>query len=113
MAGGKWIDGLTAAMPVTEAARLVFDVRLEPIRRSLGRVEKHPQENPEDVHQLRVGTRRAVAALKIFEDWLPGKRYREARRRLRRLRRAAGAARDWDVFLASLTEGRRTTPGLD
>jgi CHAD domain-containing protein len=56
----------------------------------------------EYVHQLRVGTRRADAALRIFAGCLPKKTYRKARRHLRRVRRAAGAARDWDVFLADM-----------
>src|SRR5437016_5278776 len=117
MAGGKWISGLTAEMPVAEAARRVFEVRLEPIDRALAQVRERPDGDPEDVHQLRVGTRRAVAALNIFEACLPGKVYRKGRRRLRRLRRAAGAARDWDVFLATLAQRRRPSPrqqpGLD
>ena len=49
-------------------------------------------------HQLRVATRRAGAALEIFRDCLPEKDYQTARKQLRRLRRAAGAARDWDVL---------------
>src|SRR5262249_47889385 len=40
-----------------------------------------------------------------------------ARKRLRMLRRAAGAARDWDVFLAGLTERaqrlQKARPGAD
>ena len=56
----------------------------------------------EYVHQLRVGTRRAAAALRVFENALPRKLLKATKRTLRRLRRAAGDARDWDVFLASL-----------
>jgi CHAD domain-containing protein len=49
---------------------------------------------------------------------LPEKIFHEARRRLRRLRRAAGDARDWDVFLEtvhqeSLKKALRRGPGLD
>src|SRR5262249_4315666 len=72
----------------------------------------------EYVHQLRVGTRRADAALRIFTACLPGEVYRKSRRRLRELRRAAGAARDWDVFLADLLmrgqeAGAQRRAGLD
>jgi CHAD domain-containing protein len=63
-------------------------------------------KDPEYVHQLRVGTRRAGAALEIFASCLPEKTHEAARKRLRRLRRAAGAARDWDVFLISLQDWR-------
>src|SRR5262249_55902277 len=61
---------------------------------------------------------RARAALDIFACCLPPKVHRRARKQLRRIRRLAGEARDWDVFLASLTEwGRqqkgRLRPGAD
>src|SRR5206468_5052202 len=64
----------------------------------------------EDVHRLRVATRRAGAALKIFQPCLPDKVFRRVRKQLRALRRAAGEARDWDVFLADLLQ-RRTHSG--
>ena len=44
------------------------------------------------------------AALSIFALCLPSKVYKRARKQLRRLRRAAGEARDWDVFLMELRE---------
>src|SRR5262249_9204837 len=74
-------------------------------------------KDPEHVHQLRVGTRRARAALDIFALCLPPKAHKNAKKLLRGLRRAAGEARDWDVFRAGLVgwEGRRgprDRPGL-
>jgi CHAD domain-containing protein len=59
------------------------------------------QANPgamEQVHQLRVSTRRATAALAVFEDFLPRRAARRLRRTLSELRRKAGVARDYDVF---------------
>src|SRR5205085_12301938 len=44
----------------------------------------------------------AAAALDAFADLLPGKSYRKARKVLKGLRRAAGSARDADVFLDSV-----------
>jgi CHAD domain-containing protein len=52
----------------------------------------------EHVHRLRVSTRRAVAALKLYREWLPAKHHRWMKRRLRQIRRAAGDARDLDVL---------------
>ena len=69
--------------------------------------------DPEYVHQLRVATRRADAALRIFAPCLPGKVHKKARHRLRRLRQAAGAAHDWDVFLLGITERRAKQPEKD
>jgi CHAD domain-containing protein len=49
-----------------------------------------------------VATRRAAAALQTFADLLPAKLRRRTAKALRCLRRAAGAARDADVFLDTL-----------
>lgn len=102
MAQGKWISDLKPDTPLAEAARHVLFVRLQVIRDYLPRAALEADKDIEYVHQLRVGTRRADAALRIFADCLPKKCYRRARRRLKKLRRAAGAARDWDVFLVDL-----------
>src|SRR5262249_41087486 len=67
----------------------------------------HADEDVEHVHQLRVASRRADAALKLFRAYLPRGTYRKARARLRAIRRAAGDARDWDVFHADVREWQR------
>ncbi len=118
MAEGKWIGGLTPEMPLKTAARLVLATRLEVVGEWLPKVVREAANDPENVHQLRVATRRADAALRIFRCCLPGRFYRGARSRLRTIRGAAGAARDWDVFLIELRqriEGSlpRDLPGLD
>ena len=117
MADGKWISNLGAETPLAEAARRVLLVRLEVVRDALPPAVADGGRDPEHVHQLRVATRRADAAVKMFRDCLPDKVYRSVRRRLRRVRRAAGAARDWDVFLLELSarlKGRaaKEVPGL-
>jgi CHAD domain-containing protein len=106
MADGKWIKGLTPQMTLAQAAREVLTARLEVVRHFLPRAMKESEEDPEFVHQLRVGTRRSDAALRIFRSCLAGRIYRGARGRLRAIRRAAGDARDWDVFLAALRQRR-------
>jgi CHAD domain-containing protein len=118
MADGKWIHDLKAATPLADGARRVLTVRLEVVRDYLPLALNQPDKNPEYVHQLRVGTRRARAALDIFASCLPAKVSKRARKRLRNIRRVAGAARDWDVFLASLIEwGQpqrgKLRPGVD
>src|SRR5947209_13516789 len=103
MANGKWIKGLKAKMPLADAARRVLQVRLEVVRTRLPLALREPDKDPEHVHQLRVGTRRAGAAVEIFEPCLRGKPYRGAGKAMKKLRRAAGEARDWDVFHDMLT----------
>src|SRR5690348_13755555 len=104
MVQGKWISALKPETPVEAAARHVLFARLEVVKDYLPRAALEADKDIEYVHQLRVGTRRADAALRIFADCLPKKSYRRGRRRLKRIRRAAAAARDWDVFLAELLE---------
>jgi CHAD domain-containing protein len=89
-------------MPVADAAKIVLEARFAVVRRYLPLAAEKPYEDAEHVHQLRVGTRRSGAALRVFADALPRKPLKQTKRTLRALRRAAGDARDWDVFLASL-----------
>jgi CHAD domain-containing protein len=114
----KWISGLTGDMPLVDAARRVLEVRLAAVVHHLGMALKAAYEDPEHVHQLRVNTRRAVAALDIFERCLPPRVYRSSRRFFRDIRRASGAARDWDVFVGHLPvelpkRSARRQSGLD
>lgn len=111
MADGKWISDLTPQTPLADAARRALSVRLEVVRDFLPRAVAEADQDPEFVHQLRVGTRRAGAALDIFSVCLPDKSLRTARKQLRRIRRAAGAARDWDVFLLNLGPADAQRPG--
>jgi CHAD domain-containing protein len=113
MADGKWISDLAADVPLAEAARHVLAVRLRVVGEALPRAVHEADRDPEHVHQLRVATRRADAALRIFAGCLPRKAHRSARKRLRRVRRAAGAARDWDVFLIALRERAAGRPAKE
>jgi CHAD domain-containing protein len=118
MAGGKWLEGLSATTDTADAAHRVLAVRLGVVREYLPLAVHESEKDPENVHQLRVGTRRARAALDIFDCCLPSKVYRTAKKQLRDVRRAAGEARDWDVFLAALAsrehrQNPRHRAGLD
>jgi CHAD domain-containing protein len=59
-------------------------------------------EDPEFLHQLRVGLRRLRAALRAFHGLLPPKKARKLKRALRKLSPKLGTARDWDVLVARL-----------
>ncbi len=118
MADGKWIAGLTPKMPVAEAAKIVLAERFAVVRQFLPLAAGRAWEDAEFVHQLRVGARRAGAALRVFADALPGKPLKATKRALRAVRQAAGDARDWDVFLAALPDakpfaGATAKPALD
>jgi CHAD domain-containing protein len=59
-------------------------------------------EDVEHVHQLRVWARRAAAALRLYEDWMPRRRLCWIKKELKRVRRAANDARDCDVLIQRL-----------
>jgi CHAD domain-containing protein len=102
MADGKWVAGLSPEMAVAEAAKVVLSARFEVVRHYLPLAVEKPYDHAENVHQLRVGMRRVGAALRVFTDCLPRKQLRSVKRSLRIIRRAAGDARDWDVFRLGL-----------
>jgi CHAD domain-containing protein len=111
MADVKWIPNLAPDDPLHEAARRVLQARLSIVAARLPQAIERAYEDVEHVHQLRVATRRATAAVRIFADCLPTKARKRLRKALRTIRRAAGDARDWDVFLEMLAaRGRRLRP---
>lgn len=75
--------------------------RLEAVWRELAAACR-PRHDPERVHQLRVATRRTLAALTAFRGVVPGKQRVWFEKRLRRIRRAAGGTRDLDVLKGRL-----------
>jgi CHAD domain-containing protein len=103
MASGKWITEVTPETASIDAARRVLGLRLAALRDAMGDVLQGRDADCEEVHQLRVAARRASSAVDVFQPCLAKKAYLSASKRLRRLRRAAGDARDLDVFLMDYT----------
>jgi CHAD domain-containing protein len=83
--------------------------RLDLVRQYLPRAAD-AAEDTENVHQLRVATRRAMAAMQIFDALLPPLRAAWMNKQLKRIRQAAGNARDLDV-LADRLKQREAQPG--
>ena len=59
-------------------------------------------EDPEEIHDMRVATRRLRATLEIFEPCFPAKAYGQALTEVKRLADALGERRDRDVAIAAL-----------
>lgn len=104
---GKWLVVDRGDTPVTRVAARTLRKRLQTVWVVLPRACE-PAGDPEQVHQLRVATRRALAAIEAFDRLVPGKRRAWFSKWLRRLRRAAGEARDLDVLTERLAHERES-----
>jgi CHAD domain-containing protein len=109
VATNKWIDGRP-----DEAAH---KVARRALKKHFSRMSHYLEQavcaspvDAENVHQLRVSSRRAAAVIEIFAEWLPKKRKDWTEKQVRKIRKAAGAARDCDVLLERWTEHMRHTP---
>ncbi len=100
----KWITGLRPESSIVEAAQRTLWLRLHAVGRLAAPAAERAHEDVEHVHRLRVATRRAGAALRLYEPLVPKRRGRWFARQLRRLRRAAAEARDCDVLLLRLQQ---------
>ena len=110
-ASGKWIDGLSPETKVVDAARRSLEARLAVVAHCLPLAAHLAEHDIEHVHQLRVATRRATAALRLYRDCLPRKSRRWMKKQLRKIRRAAGDARDLDVLTERLRRDSVTSAG--
>ncbi len=61
-------------------------------------------EDIEDVHDMRVATRRMRSALQLLSEYFKPKTVREHSRSLRKIARSLGAVRDLDVLILALQE---------
>lgn len=95
----KWLTGLSPEGAPSEAARQSLKLRLADVWLCAPLAAKQHEKDAEYVHQLRVSVRRADAAMRLYAELAPAKRLRATRKRLRRIRRAAGDARDLDVLI--------------
>src|SRR5690606_30232377 len=97
---------------VSVGAHDALAARLQAVLTWLPKAAQFPEADIEYVHQLRVSTRKAAAALKLFRDLLPKKRTRRLKAMLKAIRKAAGDARDLDVLIARLDARAKRKPNL-
>jgi CHAD domain-containing protein len=106
----RWVYGRSPDDRITDVALRTLQGRLGTVLHHLRLAAEKAGEDIEHVHQLRVWTRRATAALRLYEDLLPPRRLHWVKRQLKHVRRAANDARDCDVLLHRL-KNRQTDPG--
>lgn len=98
----KWIDVCSPDEPVETIAAQGLRRRLNLVWHYLELAAQEAEDDVEHVHQLRVAARRAVATMEMFEPLLPARRSLAISKQLRRVRKAAGDARDLDVLAMRL-----------
>jgi CHAD domain-containing protein len=101
----KWIEGETALERPSVVAVRTLQNRLGAVLQLLSLAAEKAEEDTEYVHELRVRTRRATAALSLYEDLMPRRRFSWMKKQLKRVRRAANDARDCDVLIERLKTG--------
>jgi CHAD domain-containing protein len=99
----KWIEVESPNEQAPAVARRAIRGRLATVWDWLPLAADEAHCEVEQVHQLRVSTRRATAALHLFEALLPSRRRRWFEKRLKQIRGTAGIARDLDVLAARLS----------
>ena len=89
--------GLKADDTMAEAARKTLLYHLQ--KMMLYEPGTRVGEDPEELHDMRVATRRMRAAVRVFEDYLAMEQYRPFLKAMRETGRELGAVRDLDVFM--------------
>lgn len=103
-AASKWLSVADPDVPASVVAEQALKTRLRFVLKQMKRTASRERPTDEDIHQLRVATRRATAALDVFRDFLPRGRRQRLRRQLRAIRQAASSVRDLDIVAIHLRE---------
>jgi CHAD domain-containing protein len=100
-----WLPDISSDEETSEVAKRTLAAWLGAVQHYLPLAADKAAEDIEHVHHLRVWTRRAGAALKLYAELLPKRRAAWMTKQLKRLRRAANEARDLDVLAQRLATG--------
>lgn len=95
----KWIPDVLPDDRTVDVAVRTLRNRLGAVQHYLVLAAEKEDDDGEHVHQLRVWSRRAMAALDLYQDSMPRRRRKWIRKQLKRIRRAASDARDCDVLI--------------
>ncbi len=105
----KWLHTASAAAPADEVARAALAQRLLAVSYYLKKAIGGGYE-AEAIHQLRVWTRRAAAAIDLFEPGLPRQQRERMLKTLHKLRHVAGQVRDCDVQCQRFKNNKQSLP---
>ncbi|QDU28736.1 CHAD domain protein [Anatilimnocola aggregata] len=96
-----------ASAPVDRLAREVVKQRVRAVVSYWQKAAQRKSPRVEDIHQLRVWSRRSLAALQLFASVLPPEPMADLAKILNKARKRAGNARDCDVLKRTLDKRAR------
>ncbi|MFV1966479.1 MAG: CHAD domain-containing protein [Pirellulaceae bacterium] len=99
----KWIDASPNEL-VYDVAERSIQTHLDTVHHFLPLAVQQPDDDIEYVHQIRVWSRRATSALRLYRDLLPWGKAARVKKHLSKIRRAANDARDDDVLILRLQQ---------
>jgi CHAD domain-containing protein len=102
---GRWVKGVSSKQSLRKAASGILKARLQAVWHWLPLAAERSEEDVEYVHQLRVSSRRAVEAVRVFSGLIPDALCEDLRSTLRQVRSAAGEARNLDVLCDEFVRG--------
>ena len=95
----KWNGKLKSSDSLESIVTKSLEYRIAAVRYYIQLAAKKPHEDIEYVHQLRTWSRRSVVALQFYAESLPNKKTAKLIKHLKKIRKAAGNARDYDVLI--------------
>ncbi len=99
----KWIEGVSAGHRTGDVAVRTLQYRLGKLVQLVSTASAEQSgKSVEVIHELRIWSRRASAALDLYQDLIPHRTSEWVNRQLRRIRKATNAARDCDVLIGRL-----------
>lgn len=109
----KWIYKASPNDRPADVAVHTLKNRLKAVLLLLPLAAKRSDTDVEYVHQLRVWTRRAAAAMVLYRDLMPRRRCQQMRKLLKRIRRSVDTARNCDVQISRLEQIVAVSPDPD
>ena len=95
----KWNGKIKPGDSLEKIVAKSLNQRISAVRYYLRLAAQRPHEDSEYVHQLRAWSRRSVAALQLYRECLQKKHSVRLNKYLKKIRKAAGNARDYDVLI--------------
>ncbi len=95
----KWNVKINSRDSLASIVTQSLQYRIAAVRYYLRLAAKKPHEDIEYVHQLRTWSMRSMVALQFYSESLPKKKTAKLIKHLKKIREAAGNARDYDVLI--------------